>query len=290
LKLRAGNAVWFDSHCHLDFAAFDDDREAVLEAARKAGVGRIFVPGVSFEQWSRLSQLTSMTVGIGLGVGLHPHFLAEQTEPMLWAALEALPLWCERLQAVAIGECGLDGISARQGGAPMELQCSIFARHIALAASLELPLVVHGVGAHGLVLSMLKERPLTKGGVLHAYSGSAELVRDYTALGFYFGFGAAVTRERARRAKEALRAVPLDRLLLETDAPDQPLTGLRARNEPSVLPQIAEQIAQLRGIDVAELQRVTTENAERVFGLTAASSDLGCADGSCRNASCSDRP
>lgn len=256
--------MWFDSHCHLDFEAFEQDRRQVVEAAREAQVFDLFVPGVSLEQWSRLPPLAAEVPGLCFGFGLHPFFLKDLRQEQIDNALDQLPDWCRRHGAVAVGECGLDAIHGKRGGVALELQTKVFERHVRIASELGLPLIVHAVRAHGKVLETLRAVPLERGGVVHAYSGSKELIAEYADLGFYFGFGAAALRDRARRAQESLRAVPAERLLLETDAPDQAL-AVGERNEPCRVVEIGRQLAQLRGISEEALAELTTRNAKRLF-------------------------
>jgi TatD DNase family protein len=265
--VEAAGAALFDSHCHLDFGVFDADRAQVLDRARLAGVERLFVPGVTPDQWSRLGALQARHPEVALGVGLHPYFLHQLSSLELKSALRAIPTWCDRLSAVAVGECGLDANTARRGGAPLQLQCDVLLRHLQWANALKLPVVLHVVRAHGRLLELLRGCPPVMGGVLHSYSGSVEMVGDYAALGLYFGFGGAVTRSGARRAREALIAVPEERLLLETDAPDQSPQGWASRNEPATTALVAREAAQLTGMDLKELALLTSRNAARLYRL-----------------------
>ncbi len=263
--------MWFDSHCHLDFPVFDADRDAVIARARQAGVERIFVPGVRPSQWQELPTLAQRYPETVVGVGLHPYFLHAMSPAERADALVRLPAEARRIGACAIGECGLDGRVAKRGGLGLDEQAEVLESHVATAAALDLPLVLHVVGAHGRALSLLQSRGFNGRGVLHSYTGPAELVPRYAELGFHFGFAAAITRPNAKKPQAALRAVPMDRLLLETDAPDQVPTGFRAttdgRNEPSGLIVVARAVARLREIDVPELAALTTDNARRLYGL-----------------------
>lgn len=265
-------SVWFDSHCHLDFEAFDADRARVWQRARDLGVTELFVPGVTPAQWVRLAGVRAQIPEARLGVGLHPYFLHELSSSERQRATAELPEWAERLGAQAIGECGLDGRWAKRG-VSLDEQVPVLAAQLTCARELRLPVVLHVVQAHGRALELLEAGgPLLAGGVLHSYSGAAELVERYCKLGLCFGFSGAVTRPNATKARAALRAVPLDRLLLETDAPDQPPSGFVAspehprRNEPGALPAIAALVAELRGLALDELARHTTHNARALFG------------------------
>lgn len=251
----------FDAHCHLDFDAFED-RQAVIARARAVGVEGIHVPGVCPEQWPRAAALC--TEEIRHGVGIHPWWVNQIDD--LDAALDQLKSVAERTGAEAIGECGLDAPRAKRGGASLDLQQRVFEAHLDVAAALSLPVVLHVVGAHGRALALLQERgPLPAGGMVHSYSGSAEMVDGYAALGLFFSFGAAVTREHAKRARSAVCAAPADRLLLESDGPDQPLEG-RELGEPEDVAVTCGVVAELRGEPVATVAARTAENARRLFG------------------------
>lgn len=253
----------FDSHCHLDFAAFDDDRDAVIDRARHRGVPAIHVPGVGPEQWAKAAALQRHE-GIGSGVGVHPQWLAKLSSAELKRALDDLGPKARALKAEAIGEVGLDAPTARKGP-DIDAQVAVLDVHLEIAQSLALPIVLHVFGPHGEALQTLRRHgPLPAGGVLHSYSGPAEMVAEYAALNLSFGFAAAVTRANARRPLEAARAVPADRLLIETDGPDQALTG-NERGGPADLPIICAAVARARGDDEAAIARLTEDNARRLF-------------------------
>lgn len=264
---------YFDSHCHLDFAAFDPDRGAVWEQAQKHGVRALFVPGIRLEQWSALPELKRQIPTLCFGVGLHPYFLHEQSAAARAVCLQQLAERASALGAAAIGECGLDARVPERGGLALSEQETILNAQLDVARSLHLPVVLHVVGAHGRALDLLERQgPLPAGGVLHAYSGSAELVPRYAALGLSFGFGGALTRPGARKVKAALAVVPRDRLLLETDAPDQAPVGFDGiqlgngvRNEPAAITLIAHTVCEQLGIDAEDLARTTTNNALTLF-------------------------
>jgi TatD DNase family protein len=261
----------FDSHCHLDFPAFDADRIHVWQRAVGAGVQRLFVPGAHTSQHS-LMRLRCEIPDAQVGIGLHPYFLQEVSTAERTAWLDQFGDHFVESGACAVGECGLDRPLARRLGPGLDEQATVLRRHVEWARELRVPLVLHVVGAHGLALDVLEEGgPLAAGGVVHAYSGPPELIPRYSRLGFHFGFGAAVLRSAAKKSKAALLAVDPQRLLLETDAPDQcpaefDQVGLAGRNEPAALRLIAEGVAVLRGTSVGELAKITTENAQRLFG------------------------
>ncbi|MCB9764993.1 MAG: TatD family hydrolase [Alphaproteobacteria bacterium] len=240
---------WFDSHCHLDFPAFDADRDAVVDRARSAGVEAILVPGVASPAWGRVLACRARYPDlVHVALGLHPAFLDQVPVADLDAALAELGPRLQGAGAVALGECGLDKLCA----VPLDLQIRVFRTQLELAARLDLPVLLHCVRAHGLMLELLAPfAPLQ--GVLHSYSGSAELVPRYAAMGLMFSFSGSVTRPRARRIRAAARAVPAERLLVETDAPDQPPEGAPSRrNEPAHGRLVIEALEALRGAAVPD--------------------------------------
>ncbi len=253
-----------DTHCHLDKAEFDGDRAAVLVRARAAGVTDLLVPAVG-PPWGDVLALARSTPGVHAGLGVHPQRLPEldpRGDDRLLADLESA---LGRGGAVAVGECGLDGPSA--AGAPLERQLRVLSGHLALARRFSLPVSLHCLRAHEPLLELLEREPLPAGGVLHSYSGGPELVARYVRLGLHFAFAGPVTFERARRPLEAARAVPPDRLLLETDAPDQTPRPHRGRNEPAFLAEIAAAVARALGTTVEAVDTLSTASARRLFRL-----------------------
>ena len=257
----------FDTHCHFDFDEFASGREAFLRRAGECGITKMLVPGVSPACWERQARVVAECRLYG-AFGIHPFWAHEVNVSDLDAVMQRLEGVLAEGSAVAVGECGLDRARVSRGAAPLEWQATILERQLRLAQSLRLPVILHCVRAHGRLLRILDELgPLPRGGVLHAYSGSAELIARYVAHGMYFGFGGAVTRPAFERAKESLSRVPADRLLLETDAPDQSPAWLDGPNQPAELARIAEVIAEQRGVPSDVLAAQTTENAARLFGL-----------------------
>lgn len=256
-----------DTHCHLDSPAFDADRAEALARARAVGVTDVVVPAVGPDGWARLSALASATPGLHFGLGIHPQLLPELDPTGDNRRLADLEAALGRGGAVAVGECGLDG-GAAQAGAPLDRQVAVLRGHLALARRFSLPVVLHALRTLDPLLALLREEePLPAGGVLHSYSGSAEQVAPFAALGLHFSFAGPVTYERAKKPLLAARAVPPDRLLVETDAPDQTPRPHRGRNEPALLPGIAAALAAAVGLAVAELDASTTANARALFRL-----------------------
>ena len=251
-----------DTHCHLDAGEFDPDRDQVVARARAEGVDRQIIPAVTATGWDGLKALCARHPGLYPAYGLHPVFLDAGSE----AALEQLPAWLQREQPCAIGECGLDFYV---DGLDRDRQRRVFHRQLGLARDTGLPLIVHALRAVEEVILTLRRFAGVRG-VVHSFSGSAEQARQLFELGFLLGIGGPVTYERARRLRPLVAGMPLDFLLLETDAPDQPDSGHRGqRNEPCRLPTVLHAVAELRQEEPAAIAEATTRNAERLFGLRA---------------------
>lgn len=251
-----------DSHCHLDVAEFAEDLPQVLSRARQTGVYGFIVPAISASGWPRLADLAGLYSGLHPAYGLHPMFLAEHTD----ADLDALPGWVSRPECVAVGECGLDFFVS---DFDPERQESIFIAHIRLAADTGKPLIIHARRATERVIQLLRRHGPAQG-VIHSYSGSLEQARQLIGMDFMLGIGGPITYPRSSRIREIVKAVPLSHLLLETDAPDQPMAGEQGRrNEPAKLLRVAEAMAEIRGLSLTEVAAETRLNAQRLFGLAA---------------------
>lgn len=251
-----------DSHCHLDVADFADDLPDTLARAQQAGVKRFIVPAISAAGWPHLAQLAVRHPGFLPAYGLHPMFLAEHTD----ADLETLTDWLKRPECIAVGECGLDFFVPDLDAARQEV---IFREHIRLAAECDKALIIHARKATERVIQLLRQHGPVRG-VIHSYSGSLEQARQLTAMGFLLGIGGPITYPRSARLRAIVQEIPLQYLLLETDAPDQPMSGEQGkRNEPSKLIRVAEAVAEIRGIPMAVVAEQTGINAERLFGLAA---------------------
>ena len=249
-----------DSHAHLDAPEFDDDRDAVLARARLAGVTRQIVPAVNAAGWPKLRDLCATQTGLLPAYGLHPMYLGDHRE----AHLVELRAWIEHEHPVAVGECGLDFFVE---GLDPARQALFFDGQLRLARDFDLPVVVHARRAVDQVMAAVRRfGPLR--GVIHSYPGSADQAKRLYDLGFLVGIGGPVTYERANRLRTLAATLPIECLLLETDAPDQPDSDHRGqRNEPARLVRVLHAVAELRGMAPAELAAATTANAERLFRL-----------------------
>jgi len=246
-----------DSHCHLDVAAFDRDRADVL--ARAAALTGILVPAIRPSTWPALCAIDHPLVRIALGV--HPQIVPELTAVEVLTP-ESLAAAALAANAVAIGETGLDGPTGER-----DRQEELLRLHVRAARLAKLPLVVHVLRGHDAAPRILREeRAGEVGGVMHSYSGGADLVPIYRDLGFAFSFAGPVTYENARKPLEAVRSVPEELLLVETDAPDQaPASHRGERSEPAFLPEIIAAVAASRASDPSHIAAITTANARRVF-------------------------
>jgi TatD DNase family protein len=249
----------FDSHCHLDADAFDTDRAEVLARARGAGVVGQLVPAVDRAGWPKLRAICAGEPGLRPAYGLHPTFLDRHAP----ADLDELAVWLERERPAAVGECGLDHFV---GDLDPDAQRFYFEGQLALARQFDLPVVVHARRAVDEVIQAIRRVGGLRG-VVHSWSGSEQQAAALFDLGFSLGIGGPVTFERARRLRRTVAAMPLDRLLLETDAPDQPDADHRGeRNEPARLRRVLDEIARLRDADPDAIAAATTANAGRLFG------------------------
>lgn len=250
----------FDSHCHLFMDPLGTSPGAVLDRARLAGVGRILVPAIDTASWDAVRELTAQP-GVLAAYGLHP-----------WDAPSGLDVNALRdtltgAKGVAIGEIGLD---SKADGSPMVLQERVFTAQLELALELDLPVLLHCRGAFDEMLGILADAPFggRLRGVVHAFSRGPELARRFLDLGLLLSFGGAVTRPGALRARESAAFVPLDRCLLETDAPSIGLEGVEAGEaEPAHVVLVARALAFLRGRSVEEVAEVTWRNTCGLLGL-----------------------
>jgi TatD DNase family protein len=257
-----------DTHCHLDASPLAEDVEAALARARAVGVCRVLVPGVRPAEWDALVALRDRHAEVvSIAIGIHPQCLPEMDEAERDRGLESLESRALASGAIAIGECGLDGGTARDHGVSLEAQAAIVRRHVEVADRLALPLVVHAQDAMGASLALFEALgPRRHGAILHAFGGPAELVSRWARLGFWFGIGPAITWPRARRPKEAARAVPLERLLVETDAPGTYVHASAERSgEPAEARAVLDALAALRELEPAALEAVLRENERRAF-------------------------
>lgn len=256
----AEKPLLIDSHVHLDDERFDTDREAVLDAARDNNIKAQIIPAVTAQHWPRLKSICDAHSDLYPCYGLHPCFFQQHRD----IHLHELPLWLGREPAVAVGECGLDYAIA---GADKAQQQHLFSAQLALAREFNLPIVIHAVRAVEDVIRMIRASGHYNG-VVHSFNGSVQQAHRLIDLGYFLSFGGAVTYTRAKRLRELVASLPLDALLLETDAPDQPANVHRGeRNEPAYLVDHWQVMAQLREEDANTVAEATTRNARGLFNL-----------------------
>ncbi|MFM5438673.1 TatD family hydrolase [Aeromonas enteropelogenes] len=249
-----------DSHCHLDFPVFDKDREVLLAHCRQLGIREYIIPAIAEDNWERVMALAGQHADIFYGLGIHPWYAGAQKE----GVMERLRMLVARRPAglVAIGECGLD----LRSHVPQERQLELFEAQIRLACEYELPLIVHSVRANDTVAKLLRRFKPTRGGVIHAFSGSRQQAGTFWQMGFRLGVGGVISYERANKTREAFRDMPLSSLLLETDSPDMPLQGDQGqRNTPASLVKIVTTLASIREEGMVDVARVLHESALELF-------------------------
>ena len=252
----------FDTHVHLNAEQFKDDLSEVVERALEAKVERMVVVGFDRPTIEKAMELIEMYDFIYASVGWHPVDAIDMTDEDLE--------WIEELSAhpkvVALGEMGLD---YHWDKSPKDIQQDVLRRQIRLAKKVKMPIIIHNRDATEDLLSILKEEGANEvGGIMHCFSGSVEVARECVDMNFYISLGGPVTFKNAKRPKEVAKEIPLDKLLVETDCPyltPHPYRG--NRNEPAYVKLVAEQIAELKGISLAEVGEATTENAKKLFGI-----------------------
>ena len=251
----------FDTHAHMDDAAFREDRDALLTALPEQGLALVMNPGCSLASSKNVDALTRQYSWLYGAVGSHPDVADEVND----GVLEEYRQLCQSNPKIkAIGEIGLD---YHYEDIPRELQKEAFRKQMALAAELNLPVIVHDRDAHGDALAIIDEFPQVKG-VFHCYSGSLEMAKELIHRGWYIGFTGVLTFKNAKKAVEVAENIPLDRLVLETDCPymaPEPFRG--KRNHPGYLYRMAERLAEIRGLSVEEIQNITLVNGKKLYGI-----------------------
>ncbi|NMA95354.1 MAG: TatD family hydrolase [Clostridiales bacterium] len=252
----------FDSHAHLDDKRFDKDRKEIIEGLISRGVGRVLNAGADMKSSLAGIELAKEYSHIYAAVGVHPH----DVKTMEDCHLNELENMSKEKKVVAIGEIGLDFY---YDNSPRDVQRERFIDQIDLADRVGLPIIVHNRDAHKDTLDILRDnRHKLHGGVMHCYSGSAEMLKDFLDIGFYISLGGPVTFKNARKPVEVAKQVPLDKLLIETDCPyltPHPFRG--KRNDPGYVGLVAEKIAKIRDIPLEKIARVTFENASKLFRI-----------------------
>ena len=252
-----------DTHCHLDVAEFDADRAAVAERAWRAGVSALVVPAIHAAGWPGLLALCAGSSGaprLHPALGLHPVYLEQHQASDLVALERAVA----EHRPVAVGEIGLDFYVS---DLDPERQQRLFEAQFAIARDAGLPVLLHVRKAHDQVLATLKRLRL-RGGIAHAFNGSLQQAQTYADLGFRLGFGGMLSFQRSTRLRRLAAQLPLESMVLETDAPDMTVAAHQGeRNSPEYLPDVLAALAEVRGADPAEIAAQTTANARQVLSL-----------------------
>ena len=251
----------FDTHAHYDADRFDSDRDALLSAMPGVGVGLVLDPGCDLPSSHAAAELAERYPHVYAAVGVHP----EDCDGFQDEDLTELRQLLEQPKVVAIGEVGLDYYW--EENPPRALQQEVLRRQLALAEELKLPVIFHDREAHGDSLAIVREFPAVRG-VFHCFSGSVEMAEELLKLGWMLSFNGAITFKNARKAPEVIAAVPLERMMVETDAPYlTPVPFRGKRNDSGYVYLVAEKIAQLKGLPVEQVERQTWENGIRFFGI-----------------------
>ena len=273
--------MWIDTHCHLDAAEFDADRDAVREAARASGVTHCVIPAVHAAHWTQVAQLAEQH-GDAYALGIHPLFVPQAQETDVQALDRALTERRDDPRLVAVGEIGLDFFVPELCTPPMrERQWWFYTAQLKLAQKHGLPVILHVRRSADLLLKGLRQHRISSG-IAHAFNGSTQQAQAFVDLGFALGFGGTLTYERSLQLRRLACELPLSALVLETDAPDIPPQWLyqtaeqraqgakQGRNSPAELPRIAQVLAELRAVPLTDLAAASTANACRVLPQLAA--------------------
>lgn len=257
-----GQNMIFDTHAHYDDEAFDEDREELLWKMKEQGVEFIVNVGASIASTKKTIELVQRYPFLYGAVGIHPSETEElKEEDMLWLKKASV-----QKDIVAIGEIGLDYYWPEPD---REIQKKWFIRQLALASEVKLPVIIHSRNAAEDTLEILKEWDKDKtGGVIHCFSYSKEIAREYLSMGYYFGIGGVLTFKNARKLVEAVEIIPMEKILLETDCPylaPEPYRG--KRNQSGYIDFVAEKLAKLKGITKEEVLRITSDNAKNFYHL-----------------------
>ena len=252
----------FDTHCHLDFNAFDIDRDHVIKKSKQHGVKHILIPAISKKQWHKTISLSQDCSICYLALGLHPMFI-EEHQPQHLNELDEL---VAQHKPLAIGEIGLDFYDKHRDNTK-EKQTIFFSKQLIIAKQHNLPVIIHNRKAHDLCLNLLKEHDIDSG-IIHAFNGSIQQAEKYIELGCKLGFGGMLTYERSNKLRQLAKHLPLESIVLETDAPDMTVSQHSGnRNSPEYIPYIAQSLAQITQRPVEQIAKITTKNAKSVLRI-----------------------
>ena len=251
----------FESHAHYDSRKFDEDREELLNSMQENGVGTIINAGATWKSVTTGLELANQYPFVYAALGLHPDEVGDLNEERF----EILEAECQKEKVVAVGEIGLDYYWDNESH---DIQKKWFIRQLELARELDLPVIIHSRDAAEDTLKIMKEHAKGMRGVIHCFSYSKEMAEEYVKLGFYIGVGGVVTFKNGKKLKEVVEAIPIERILLETDSPylaPEPHRG--KRNSSLYLPHIAQMIADLKGLTYDEVVAQTEKNGKELFNI-----------------------
>jgi TatD DNase family protein len=253
-----------DTHCHIDFQDFDQDRDAVLKRCANNGVNQIVVPAVSAASFHRTIDTCRRYASLQLALGLHPTLIDEH-QPQ---HLIELDLLISQHRPKAVGEIGLDFYEKRlTNGNLKEKQIAFFTKQLIIAKQHDLPVIIHNRKAHDQCLQLLASEQ-TRGGIIHAFNGSIQHAEKYIELGFVLGFGGMLTFERSTKLSKLAEQIPLQAIVLETDAPDMTVWQHKGqRNSPEYLPYVQHALAAIKGCSIETIAETTANNAKRILAI-----------------------
>ena len=250
-----------DTHCHIDLPVFDIDRHSIITKCSKLGINRIIVPAIEAKSWHTLLNITRQYKNLYPALGLHPVFIKQHKT----SDIQLLDEFAEKYKPIAIGEIGLDFYIK---DTDKNKQKDIFEDQLSVAEKHQLPVILHVRKAHDDVLSMIKAKNIS-GGSCHAFNGSFEQARRYIDLGFKLGFGGTMTFPNARKIHELAKKIPLESIILETDAPD--MSGFNhqgTRNQPDFIIDALTALSELKNMEPEDVANQTTINANELFHLS----------------------
>ena len=262
-------SMLIDTHAHIEMKEFDTDRDEVIKRAKEAGVGYLISVGANLAGSIKAVELAERYENVYASVGIHPHDVKNMDE----ATFQTLRDLAKSAKVVAIGEIGLDYFKEFS---PRELQISRFREFLSLAKELKKPVIIHDRDAHEDTLRILREEGASAiGGVVHCFSGDYDFAKEIMKLGFYISFTGVITFPKADDAREVVRNIPIERILVETDSPYlAPVPHRGKRNEPAFVKEIARTIAEVKGLSLDDVARITTMNVKELFGIDGAEKEV----------------
>lgn len=250
-----------DSHCHLDFPVFDATRRQLVKNAQAAGVSHIVIPGVMYQDFQRVIDIASIYPHVSFALGLHPCFMQKHSLSELRPLAECIATH----PVCAVGEIGLDFYIE---GYDSVAQIALLKAQLKIAKANQLPVLLHVRKAHDSMLKTLREIKFEQGGIVHAFSGSASQAERYVQLGFKLGFGGTLTYPRANKIRGLAASLPLESIVLETDAPDMPLFGRQGEpNRPEFLADVLHELVRLRSEPIETIAAITSTNVMQLLAL-----------------------